>query len=61
MAATGDALMRNDDLAFPSIVASCRPVGARMQPLRGSDVLRPGPEIRRAPRLASARAARSSR
>jgi hypothetical protein len=62
MAATEAALMRNDDLAFPSIVASCRPAGARAQPLRGSDVLRPPPEMnRRAPRLASARAARSSR
>ena len=56
MAATESALMRNDDLIFPSVVAQCRPAGARPQLLRGSDVLRPAPRERmRAPvRVASA-------
>jgi len=61
MAATEAALMRNDDLVFPTIVARCQPAGARVQPLRGSDVMRPGPELRRAPRFASAAGPRSSR
>lgn len=58
MAATGTALMRNDDLPFPTIVARCRPAGARLEALRGSEVLRPGPELRRASRFASARSYR---
>ena len=36
MAATEAALMRNDDVAFPAVVASCRPAGVRVQPLRFS-------------------------
>ena len=55
MAATQTALLRHDDLPFPTIVARCRPAGARVQPLRGSDVLRPGPGLNRATRFASAR------
>lgn len=54
MAATEAALMRNGDLSFPTVVAQCRPAGARAQALRGSEVLRPGPAPGRAPRFASA-------
>jgi hypothetical protein len=55
MAATEAALMRNDDLSFPSVVAHCRPAGARVQPLRGSEVMLPAPDAgRRLPRFASA-------
>lgn len=58
MAATGGVLLDNDDLPYPAIVARCRPAGARLQPLRGSDVMLPPPDTgRRAPRFA----ARSSR
>jgi hypothetical protein len=54
MAETGAALARADDLLFPTIVARCRPAGARVQPLRGSDVMLPPPALdRRAPRFAS--------
>lgn len=42
-AATGAALARHTDLEFPTLVARCRPAGARPQLLRGSDVLLPGP------------------
>jgi hypothetical protein len=62
MAATEDALMRADDLVFPSIVARCRPAGARVQPLRGSDVMLPPPATgQRPPRFAAARGAISFR
>ena len=62
MAATEAALMRNDDLAFPTIVARCRPAGARPQLLRGSDVLKPAPGNGSGRlRIASAAGARSSR
>jgi len=62
MAATEAALMRNDDLVFPSIVARCRPAGARLQPLRGSDVMLPPPATgQRPPRFAAARGAISFR
>lgn len=56
MAATESALMRNDDLVFPSVVAQWRPAGARPQLLRGSDVLRPAPRqaAQRPVRVASA-------
>ena len=53
MAATEQALIRHDDLPFPTVVARCRPAGARIEPLRGSEVLRPGPVLGRAPRYAS--------
>jgi hypothetical protein len=57
-AATEAALIRNSDLDFPTIVARCRPAGARPQLLRGTEVLLPAPNPGRAvPRLA----ARSSR
>lgn len=58
MAATEAALMRSSDLAFPTIVARCQPAGARAQPLRGSEVLRPGPALDRAPRFAAVRSSR---
>jgi hypothetical protein len=61
MAATEAALLRSDDLVFPTIVARCRPAGASVQPLRGSEVLRPDPELRRAPRFAAVAPLRSSR
>ncbi len=62
MAATGDALLRSDDLLFPSIVARCRPAGARVQPLRGSDVMLPPPSTgQRPPRFAAARGRASPR
>ena len=48
-AATASVLERYMDLSYPSVVAQCRPDGARPVALRGSDVLRPGP--RPAPRL----------
>ena len=60
LAATEAALIRHDDLAFPTIVANCRPAGARPRLLRGSEVLRPGPERPRS-RFALAAAARSFR
>ena len=59
-AATESALIRHSDLEFPTIVARCRPAGARPQLLRGSEVLLPAPTPARA-RYASARVARSSR
>jgi hypothetical protein len=55
-AATASVLERYLDLSFPSVVAQCRPVGARPASLRGSDVLQPEP--RPAPRLRIASAAR---
>lgn len=62
LAATEDALMRADDLVFPSIVARCRPAGARVQPLRGSDVMLPPPTANeRPPRFAAARGSVSLR
>jgi hypothetical protein len=42
-AATEQVLARYTDLSFPSVVAQCRPAGARPATLRGSDVLRPAP------------------
>lgn len=60
MAATGAALARHDDLAFPTVVARCRPAGARAELLRGSEILRPPADMTRA-RIALASAARSFR
>lgn len=61
-AATEDALMRNTDLDFPTVVASCRPAGARAQLLRGNEVLLPPAQAPSAlPRYASADMSRSSR
>ena len=55
LAATEDALMRNDDILYPNVVASCRPAGAGPQLIRGTDVLMPEPEAVNfnRPRLAS--------
>jgi hypothetical protein len=60
-AATPGALERYGDVAFPSVVAQCRPADAAPRLLRGSDVLMPEPghDRRLAPRYASA--ARPSR
>jgi hypothetical protein len=58
-AATATVLQRYMDLAYPSVVAQCRPAGAAATQLRGSDVLRPEPAPARRPRFASA--VRSSR
>jgi hypothetical protein len=55
LAATEGALMRNDDLSFPTIVARCRRADARPGLLRGSEVVLPGPNATRPPtRFASA-------
>ena len=63
LAATEAALLRNDDLVFPTVVAQCRPAGTRPQLLRGSDVLAPeGGSLRdRRPRFAAAGVGRISR
>ncbi len=62
MAATERELLRHDDLPYPSVVAQCRPAGARPQPLRGSDVALPDPPAYRVPpRLAAGRGPISSR
>lgn len=55
LAATGDELLRRDDLAFPAVVAQCRRDGAAVQLLRGSEVMLPdAPAARqRRPRLAA--------
>ncbi len=60
-AATPQILERYADLAFPNVVAQCRPAGARPALLRGSDVMRP--ELRPAspPRFAGVGRIRSSR
>ena len=56
LAATEAALIRNDNLEFPNIVAQCRPLGRQPQLLRGSDVLRPtGGTLPTQVRLASGR------
>ena len=60
MAQAESVLMRNDDLAFPNVVASCRPAGARAELLRGNEILRPPAERPRV-RIALASAARSFR
>ena len=55
LAATEDELLRRDDMLFPSVVAQCRPAGARPQLLRGSDVALPdvGAGVNAPPRFAS--------
>jgi hypothetical protein len=62
-AATEAALARHTDLEFPTVVARCRPDGARAQLLRGSEVLLPAPGRMpaQAPRYAAGWFARSSR
>jgi hypothetical protein len=55
LAATETELPRLDGLAFPIVVAQCRPAGAAARPLSGSDVALPDPPHHQAPpRLASA-------
>lgn len=60
MASTETALSRHVDLAFPTIVARCRPADARAELLRGSEILRPPAERPRS-RIALASLARSFR
>ena len=57
LAATEAALLRSDDLPYPSVVAQCRPAGARPQLLRGSDVALPEAPHQTTPRYAQADAA----
>jgi hypothetical protein len=57
-AATARVLERYVDLAYPSVVAQCRRVGARPVQLRGGDVMLPPPP-RAAPRVRFAGAGRS--
>ena len=63
LAATESELLQRDDLAFPSVVAQCRPQGARVELLRGSDVTLPevGAAVNARPRLASAERPRNPR
>lgn len=63
LAATEAALLRADDLVFPTVVAQCRPAGSQPQLLRGSDVLAPqgGALPERRPRYAAAGVGRISR
>lgn len=58
MAATESALIRNDDLIFPNVVAQCRRADSRPQLLRGSDVLRPAPRQTRPNQVRMASASR---
>lgn len=47
LAASEDELARRDDILYPSVVAQCRPAGARPQLLRGSEVALPEPDATR--------------
>lgn len=62
-AATEEALLANSNLPYPNIVADCRREGVSVQPLRGSDLLRPEPGRLPglAPRYAGGAPVRSSR
>ena len=60
-AATATVLERYTDLAYPSVVAQCRPAGAAPVQLRGRDVLLPEPTPSPRPRFSSAEPVRSSR
>ncbi len=53
LAATEEEIVRRSHQLFPSVVAQCRPAGARPQLLRGSEVALPGPPVQRLPRFAS--------
>jgi len=55
LAASETELMRRGDLAFPTIVAQCRPAAARAQRLRGNEVRLPDPPAA-PPRIRLARA-----
>ena len=63
LAASEEELLRRDHLAFPSVVAECRPVGAAPRLIRGRDIVLPEPNSGRRPdpRLATAERPRSSR
>ena len=56
--ATATVLERYTDLAYPSVVAQCRPAGASPTQLRGRDVLLPDPAPARPQRFADARSSR---
>ena len=60
-AATPQMLERYAGLAFPNVVAQCRPVGARPALLRGSDVMPPAPRPAPPPRFAGLGRVRSFR
>jgi hypothetical protein len=57
-AATAGVLERYIDLAYPSVVAQCRPAGASPTQLRGRDVLLPEPAPARPQSFADARSSR---
>ena len=64
LAATGNELLRHDDLPYPTIVAQCRRAGTAPQVLRGSEVMMPEAgtlPAERAPRFADSRVRRSGR
>ena len=54
LAATEAVLMRNDDLAYPTVVAQCRRADTAAQPLSGSEVMLPDAQNlpQRTPRFA---------
>ena len=59
LAATEAELSRHGGLAFPIVVAQCRPAGAAARPLSGSDVALPDPPRHRTPpRMAAAESPR---
>jgi hypothetical protein len=47
LAATETELTRRDDILYPSVVAQCRPAGARPRLVRGDTFLMPEPESNR--------------
>ncbi len=57
-AATASVLERYMDLAYPSVVAQCRPAAAAPTQVRGRDVLLPEPAPTRPQRFADARSSR---
>jgi hypothetical protein len=61
VAATPRVLERFTDLSYPSVVAQCRPAGARAIQLRARDVLLPGPPMTARLRVAAAGPVRSFR
>jgi hypothetical protein len=58
-AATVEVLGRYSDLAYPSVVAQCRPAGPRPATLRGTQVLLPAPQVAPPMRYAAAGGIRS--
>lgn len=59
LASTEAALMRHDDLPYPTVVAQCRRAGGMTQQLRGSEVMLP--EAGRLPAGSPSRIADASR